>query len=45
MQVLGDLAGACHDDLLVRFAAASHPLPAPVKPLLAAPARSLTAGS
>ena len=45
MQVPGDLSGACHDDLLIRCAAASHPLPAPVKPLLAAPARSVTAGS
>ena len=36
MQVPGDLSGACHDDLPIRCAAASHPLPAPVKPLLAA---------
>src|SRR4051794_41824893 len=33
----GELAGAGDDDLLLRLAAAGHPLPACVQPLLAAP--------
>ena len=33
----GELAGAGDDDLLLRFAAAGHPLPALVEALLAAP--------
>src|SRR6478736_1706123 len=33
----GELAGAGDDDLLLWFAAAGHPLPALVEPLLAAP--------
>src|SRR5881409_1614596 len=33
----GELAGAGDDDLLLGFAAAGHPLPALVEPLLAAP--------
>ncbi len=33
----GELAGASDDDLLLRFAAAGHPLPAGVEALLAAP--------
>src|SRR5439155_26606706 len=33
----GELAGAGDDDLLVRLAAAGHPLPALVEALLAAP--------
>jgi hypothetical protein len=33
----GKLAGAGDDDLLARLAAAGHPLPALIEPLLAAP--------